>query len=146
MRIFVTGSAGCLAAALLPVLCNDPSIEKITGIDIRPTRFKHPKLSTERLDIRAENLTDKMAGHDAVIHLAFAVQRRKTTLAQMHDVNVRGSRLIVDAANKNGIQKLINLSSASVYGSGEDIVETVTFFLLPGGVPNSANVFWTTTF
>jgi nucleoside-diphosphate-sugar epimerase len=64
-----------------------------------------------------------MAGHDAVIHLAFAVQRKAHTAAERQDINVRGSQNIVDAALKNNIQKFINLSSVSVYGGGDNIRE-----------------------
>lgn len=57
MKIFLTGSASCLASALLPVLCEDTTITQITGIDIKPTKFKHLKLKTEIFDIRDDNLT-----------------------------------------------------------------------------------------
>jgi UDP-glucose 4-epimerase len=65
-----------------------------------------------------------MQEHDAVIHLAFVVKREGRTYQEMQDVNVRGSSLVVDAAIKNSIKKFINLSSVSVYGSGEDLTET----------------------
>lgn len=123
MKIFLTGSASCLGAALLPVLCNDSNITQVTGIDLNPTLFKHPKLNSEILDIRDEELSTKMAGHDAVIHLAFAVKQQNKSLQEMYDINVRGSSLVVDAAIKNDIKKFINLSSVSVYGSGENIDE-----------------------
>ena len=123
MKIFITGSAGCLAAALLPTLCNDPTIEKITGIDIKETAFQHPKLTTFIFDMQDADVANKMAAHDAVIHLGFAVKRGDLTLDEMYKINVKGSENVVNAANENGINKFINLSSVSVYGSGENIIE-----------------------
>lgn len=123
MKIFLTGSAGCLAAALLPVLCSDPTIESITGIDIKSTKFQHPKLSTSILDIRDASLPSMMKNHDVVIHLAFVVRRGGMGLDERYDVNCNGSFKVVDAANQNGIKKFINLSSVSVYGVCENVVE-----------------------
>ena len=121
MRVFVTGSASCLATVLLPILCEDPNVDQVTGIDIRPTRYTHAKLNTEVLDIRAPNLADRVAEYDAVIHLAFAVQRKALSSDERDDINVRGSINVVNAAFQNGIQKFINLSSVSVYGAGDNI-------------------------
>ncbi len=123
MRIFLTGSASCLGIALLPVLCEQAGVKQITGIDIKPTSFRHPKFTSHILDIRDDSLMQHMRNHDAVIHLAFIVKREGRTHQEMQDVNVRGSSLVVDAAVENGIKKFINLSSVSVYGSGEDLVE-----------------------
>ncbi len=123
MRVFITGSTSCLGSVLLPILCADESITEITGIDVKKTEFSHPKFTFEMIDIRNEDLVNKMAGHDAVVHLAFAVQRKALTAAERQDINVRGSMNVVDAARKNNIQKFINLSSVSVYGAGDSIIE-----------------------
>lgn len=131
MKIFITGSASSLGAALLPILCEDPAVMQVSGIDVKPTEFKHPKLPTEILDIRDPNLSKKMVGFDAVIHLAFLIAQEGRTLNEMHDVNVLGGMLVVDASIKSCIKKFINLSSTSVYGSGENIIEDSPLNPLP---------------
>lgn len=123
MRVLMTGSASCLGAVLLPVLCESPRIAYITGIDIKPTPFRHPKLRTLLLDIRNPDLSNVMANHDAVIHLAFVVKREGRSEQEMVDVNVRGSQHVVQAALHHRIRKFINLSSVSVYGSGRNLQE-----------------------
>ena len=123
MRVFVTGSASCVGSVLLPALCADDSITEVTGIDIKGTKFSHPKFKSEKMDIRDPKVVDKMAGYNAVIHLAFTVQRKKLSLDQAHDANVNGGINITNAAIKNGIQKFINLSSVSVYGGGDNLKE-----------------------
>ncbi len=123
MRVFVTGSASCVGSVLLPILCADETISEVTGIDIKGTKFSHPKFKSEKMDVRDAKVAEKMSGHDAVIHLAFTVQRKKLSLKEAHDVNVNGGINVTDAAIKNGIQKFINLSSVSVYGAGDNIKE-----------------------
>ena len=131
MKIFLTGSAGCLAAALLPVLCNDPAIESITGIDIKTTAYQHPKLKTSIFDMRDVSLRDTMKNHDAVIHLGFNVRRGNLSSEERYDINVNGSINVIDAANANKITKFINLSSVSVYGICENVTEEAKTNPLP---------------
>lgn len=123
MRIFLTGSASHLAAALLPALCADARITAITGIDLRAPDFTHAKFTHHRIDIRADETTRLLAGHDALIHLAFVVLRGKMPLAEMRDINVRGTQQLFEAAMLAGVARRIHLSSASVYGQGNALTE-----------------------
>lgn len=132
MRIFLTGSAAHLAGALLPALCADARITAITGVDVRTPDFTHAKFTQHTLDIRATEIESLLAGHDALIHLAFVVLRGKMPLADMRDINVRGTQQIFTLARAAGIAKRIHLSSASVYGRGEHCGETAPLAPLPG--------------
>lgn len=123
MKVFITGSSSCVAKVLLPELCANPSIFRVTGIDIKESEFSHSKYRHIVMDIRHSELVNVMKAHDAVIHLAFAVKWEQRTLAKMKDINVHGGTLVVDAALVNNIEKFINLSSASVYGFGEMLTE-----------------------
>src|SRR5579859_4480209 len=73
MKILVTGSSGCIAAALLPMLCTQPFVASVTGVDWKPGNFTHDKFMHIPLDMRDAQLKDVMAGHDAVVHLGFVV-------------------------------------------------------------------------
>lgn len=123
MRVFITGSASCLGKALLPALCAQEDVTAVHGIDIKPTAFQHPKLVTEILDMRDTRIAEKLRGFDAVIHLAFVVKRGSLSDAEMRTINVEGSRNVVDAAIRLGISKFINISSVSVYGTGDNLSE-----------------------
>ncbi len=125
MKILVTGSSGCLASALLPVLCEQSFVESVTGVDVVPGTFTHDKFKNTQLDIRDDQLPIVMQGHDAVIHLAFVVAQEKRSEAEMRSVNVDGSAKVVNAARAAGVRKFINMSSISVYGSGENMAETL---------------------
>jgi len=125
MKIFVTGSSGCLARALLPVLCEQPFVSGVTGIDISEPKFSHPKFRHTTLDMRDKGIAGLMEDHQAVIHLGFAVKQGSLSLDEMRSVNFDGSCNVVDAAKALGVAKFINMSSVSVYGAGEAMVETI---------------------
>jgi nucleoside-diphosphate-sugar epimerase len=132
MKVFVTGSSSHLARALLPKLCAAHEVERVTGIDLEPPHFKHPAFAALRADIRDSRLADLMAGHNALIHLAFVVQRGRMSLHNMFEINVTGSMRVFHAARAAGIARLIQLSSAAVYGSGIHLAENAPFRPLPG--------------
>lgn len=131
MRVFVTGSSSCLAQALLPLLCAEPGIERVTGVDRTPPRFAHGKFSPVRLDIRDPGLPALLEGQDALVHLAFVVLRGRLSEREMHDINVTGSRRVFEAARRAGVGRLVHLSSAAVYGSGSGLDEDAPLAPLP---------------
>lgn len=131
MRVFVTGAASHLAVAWLPRLCADARIDQVIGIDLAPATFTHPKFTHHVLDIRSPAIGALMASCDALVHLAWVVLRGKMNAATMRDINVRGTQLVFEAARTAGIKRLIHLSSASVYGSGEWLSETAPLNPLP---------------
>ena len=132
MRIFVSGSSSHLALALLPKLCAHPEVEQIVGVDIHPTAFRHDKLQTRVMDVRDARLGALMDGCDALVHLAFVVLRGRMDARSMHQINVVASQALFDAATAAGVQRLVHLSSASVYGSGTDLTEDAAQAPLPG--------------
>lgn len=131
MRVFVTGSASHLAQAWLPSLCADPRIERVVGVDIAPAIFTHAKFTHHCLDIRSPDIGALMSGCDALVHLAWVVLRGKMDAATMRDINVGGTQKVFEAARAAGITRLIHLSSASVYGSGDQLTEDAPLNPLP---------------
>jgi len=132
MRIFVTGSNSHLALALLPKLCAHPAIERVIGIDIRPTLFRHDKFEARAMDVRDAQFGALLPGCDALIHLAFVVLQGRMDPRSMHRINVGASQALFDAAAAAGVQRLVHLSSASVYGSGEELAEAAPLAPLAG--------------
>lgn len=130
-RIFLTGSASHLARAWLPKLCADPRIERVIGIDLAPAIFTHAKFTHHVCDIRSPELGALMSGSNALVHLAWVVLRGKMNATTMHDINVRGTQRVFEAARSAGISRLIHLSSASVYGGGENLRESAPLNPIP---------------
>ena len=132
MKVLVTGSSSHLARAVLPLLCAQERITRITGVDIAAPHFAHLKFHAERCDIREPRLAALLAGHDALVHLAFVVLRGRMCEAQMADINVRGSYGVFMAARNGGVKRLIHLSSAAVYGAGTNVTEEAPYAPLHG--------------
>lgn len=132
MNVFVTGSSSHLAQALLPILCAETGVARVTGVDLAPPRFIHAKFHAVQLDIRDRGLPSMIEGHDALVHLAFVVLRGRMSESDMFDVNVTGSHKVFHAARRAGVRRLIHMSSAAVYGSGMHLDEGAPLAPLPG--------------
>jgi len=132
LRIFLSGSASHLAQALLPKLCAQTDISAVTGIDLQAAAFEHPKFTQHIADIRSPDIARLMQGCDALAHLAFVVLRGKMAAETMQDINVQGTRTLFSAARQAGIARLVHLSSAAVYGGGENLKESAALNPLPG--------------
>lgn len=132
MRVFLTGAASHLALAWLPKLCADPRIQRVIGVDLAPAIFAHEKYTHHQMDVRSPQIGALMSGCDALVHLAWVVLRGKMAATHMHDINVRGTQLVFGGARAAGVGRLIHLSSAAVYGSGESLTEDAPLHALPG--------------
>lgn len=118
MRVLVTGSSSHLAQALLPLLCNHPEISQVTGVDIQPGNYQHQKLTAIQANLTCTDLPALLHQQDALIHLAFVVLRGKMPIDVMRTINITASQRLFDSAIALGIQHIVHLSSASVYGDG----------------------------
>ena len=127
MKVFVTGSSAHLAAALLPRLCARPEVEQVTGVDVVPARFDHPRFSATEADIRDPRLENLLAGHDGLVHLAGISLGGAMPEPEMFDINVNGGHKVFHAARRAGVKRLIYVSSAAVYGSGVHLREEAPF-------------------
>jgi nucleoside-diphosphate-sugar epimerase len=132
LRIFLSGSASHLAQALLPKLCAQPEISAVLGIDLQTAAFSHAKFTQHIADIRSPETARLMQGCEALAHLAFVVLRGKMAAATMADINVNGTQNLFNAAHQAGIARLVHLSSAAVYGGGENLQESAALCPLPG--------------
>ena len=132
MKVLVTGSSSHLAHAVLPLLCANDSIARVTGVDIVAPHFSHKKFQAERCDIRAPRLKALLEGQDALVHLAFVVLRGRMRETEMMDINVTGSYRLFRAAQNAGVKRLIHLSSAAVYGQGVCVAEGAPIAPLSG--------------
>ncbi|BBP03657.1 hypothetical protein TPL01_11960 [Sulfuriferula plumbiphila] len=132
MRVFISGSASHLARALLPRLCDDPVIESVLGLDIRPGWFEHRKYRHVQADLRDVSLAPLLQACDGLVHLAFVVLRGRTPLHAMRAINLHASQRLFAAARAAGVARQVHLSSAAVYGSGVLVNEAAPLKPIPG--------------
>ncbi|GAA5049330.1 nucleoside-diphosphate-sugar epimerase [Thermocatellispora tengchongensis] len=112
-RVVVTGSAGMLGGHLVRRLALDG--HDVLGVDLRPHPVPPPGARHLRGDVRDLALmTEAMAGADAVVHCAGALPSYPAQ--QIHDVIVGGTRTVLEAGRRAGVERVVHISSTAVYG------------------------------
>jgi len=107
---FVTGARGCIARAVRDRLHAEGF--QVRGVDLEAD----PDADVVAGDISAVgSWQTHTAGCDVVVHTAAAVSNVAAP-ARAWDVNVRGTRNVLDAAVAGGATRFVHFSSAAVYG------------------------------
>jgi nucleoside-diphosphate-sugar epimerase len=131
-NILVTGGAGYIGSVLVPQLLQQG--ERVTVLDVffygHDTLPDSPDLTRVDLDLRDHAGVDALlAGErfDAVIHLAAISNDPSSDLDPelTRQVNLDGTRALMESAQRHGVGRFLYASSASVYGIKEvpDVTE-----------------------
>ena len=120
-KVYVTGGAGYVGAALVPSLLKEGY--KVTVLDLmiygEKVLKKHPNLKIIKGDIRNKKLLNKtIKDNDAVIHLACISNDPSFELNPKlgKSINLDAFKILVEVSKKNNIKRFIYASSSSVYG------------------------------
>lgn len=122
MRVLITGAAGFIGQQLLNELAQQQPKWTLIAADIRPQTKQGLKANVEPvlLDIsQHQQVLECVAAWkpDAIVHLASVVTPpRGMSDAQLHAIDVGGTRSVVEAALANKVQQLIVTSSGAAYG------------------------------
>jgi UDP-glucose 4-epimerase len=119
-RIAITGSSGYYGRKLIQQLRIDHPEARILGCDVTPPR-EGPPDEFASLDVRNPQLADKLREFqpDTIVHLAFVVNPIHND-ALMRDVNVNGTRNVMDAVRSIHPARFLIASSATAYGAWPD--------------------------
>lgn len=123
MRILVTGSSGLLGGCLVSRLAEREA--ELRLLDLAPAPEGHAAQQSAHEFVR-DDLSDEarvveaVRGCDVVYHLA-AAQRMKPQFstwseADIYARNFEAVRLVLSAAERNGVRKVVFTSSSGVYG------------------------------
>lgn len=115
--VAVTGSSGYLGRVLLERLGAHPAVTRVVGIDTVEPQATARNLEFYRMDIRSPELARVVQGCNILVHLAFTVDDDH---AETRDVNVGGTRLVLEAAVHAGVRKVVVASNTMVYGAHPD--------------------------
>jgi len=121
--ILITGGTGTLGPSVAWALCRE-------GYDLRILALDKPEegILPDRIDIRIGDITDKkvvkeaLIGVDSVIHMAALLHINNPKPKQMKlykIVNIEGTKVIVNEAIQQGIERFIFFSTINVYGDTE---------------------------
>ncbi len=121
--VAVTGATGSVGTALLRQLSRT-SIAGVRGLSRRqpPDTAPYDTVTWHHTDLGSADsvavLTDFLDGASVLVHTAWALQPgREPDL--LHEVNVEGTRRVLDAAGVAGVGHVVVLSSLGAYAAGD---------------------------
>jgi nucleoside-diphosphate-sugar epimerase len=118
MKVLLTGGSGNLGQTLMPGLLDRGDTPVI--LDVRaPRDLKNGALFIEGSIVDRPKLTDIFRGCDCIVHIAawhgIHESRGEKTAYDFFDLNVRGTFEVFEAAASAGIDRIIFISTTSVY-------------------------------
>ncbi len=125
-NILITGVSGYFGNKLVSFFDTRNEIKRIYGIDIKPPAFKSPKLAFIKCDVR-DNLKEIFKGGDidCVIHTAYILPPIHD-IALMEDINVNGTKNVLNTAAAHGVKQILDCSSSTGYGFHPDNPKRLT--------------------
>lgn len=131
LNIAVTGGAGFIGSAVIRELHRSRPGAEITAMDLR-----WPDGPVEGVDcfrgsvLDVDDVSRLLRGADVVVHLAamLGVERTEEQRLRCLNVNIEGTRCVLDGCVKERVDKIVFASSSEVYGDvatseGERIAE-----------------------
>jgi uncharacterized protein YbjT (DUF2867 family) len=118
MQVFLTGGSGFVGQHMLRRLLDDGhSVRALLRDPTRTGNLPQGKVDYARGDVvSGAGVVEAMQGCDAVIHLVgIIVEKGANTFAAVHYL---GTRNVVQAAKRNGIQRFIQMSAVGVRADG----------------------------
>ncbi|KUG55753.1 nucleoside-diphosphate sugar epimerase [Serinicoccus chungangensis] len=115
-RVLVTGASGMLGGAVADLLADRGW--DVTVMQRRPSGGRHRELLGDIRD--ADAVHRAVTGQDAVVHLAAKVDV-VGPWRDFVDINVRGTRRVIEALRAQGGGRLVQVSSPSVAHTGRSL-------------------------
>src|SRR5262245_22180563 len=117
-RLLITGIAGGQGRLIARRLAD---FFQIIGADRQPWEGAPPDVRMHVVDLRKRKFEDvfRTERPDAVVHLAF-VRHFRSVPEVRHEVNVLGTKKVLEYAIAQGVKRIVVVSSSYVYGALPD--------------------------
>ena len=139
--VLVTGVARYLGGKMARILTEDPTVERVIGVDVVTPPGDIGGADFVRADIRNPIIGKVIstADVDTVVHMGvIATPRQAGGRTPMKEINVIGTMQLLAACQKAAsVKKLVVKSSTSVYGSGPGDPGMFTEDMEPIHLPSS---------
>ena len=114
-KVLITGIAGGQGRLLARRLAEN---YEVCGVDRAEWEGAPRGIRVHRVDLRKKKFEDVIRTElpTAIVHMGF-VRHFRSDAGTRHDVNVRGTKQLLDHCVNHGLQKLVVLSSSYVYGA-----------------------------
>ena len=137
MSVFITGSTGFIGVHLVNRLAESgQTIHALYRSEEKKKMLKHPNIKLFNGDIMDINSLEKaMEGCKYVYHVAAFTKIWSKNENTVYELNVNGTKNVLDAALKLGIKKVIFTSTAGIFGPSitekvdENSVRKIDYFL-----------------
>ncbi|HSK22516.1 MAG TPA: NAD-dependent epimerase/dehydratase family protein [Egicoccus sp.] len=116
--VLVTGGCGYLGSLAVAAL-HDAGVAPLVSLDVRPPSDPLGDVTYVTADLREVDLAGLLRQHDvaAVVHLAAIVSPPPDMTPQvLHDIEVGGTRRVIEACVSAGVEHLTVASSGAAYG------------------------------
>ena len=137
LTVAITGPTGDIGRSVVRALERSREVGRIIGMARRP--FDPAEHGWKRTEYRRGDVLDPASvrslvdGADVVVHLAFLIFGGRE---ETHEVNLRGSRNVFEAAVGAGAQRLVYTSSVAAYGFRRENPDVLTEDTPTRGTPN----------
>jgi UDP-glucose 4-epimerase len=114
-KVLITGISGGQGRLLTRRLLENC---EVCGVDWDPWKGHPQGVHVHRVDLRKKKFEDVVRTEtpDAVVHMGF-IRHFRGEERRRHDVNVRGTKQLLDHCAAYGVKKLVVVSSSYVYGA-----------------------------
>ncbi len=117
----ITGCSGYVGTRMTRWLLERDPEARIIGFDVRPPRVESDRLEFHHMDVRDPNLAATLLGRNvrSLLHFAFILDPLYDE-QEMHDIDIGGTRNVLNALKAANIDHLIATSSTTAYGALSD--------------------------
>ncbi|MCU1498499.1 MAG: hypothetical protein JWM47_2452 [Acidimicrobiales bacterium] len=113
-RVVVTGAASPLGRRVAALLAARDDVDSIVAVDLRAADA--PGVEVHQLDVATADLTPVLHAADGVLHLASVFGPAMAGPEVDDGMEITLTRRVLAAADKAGVDRVVLLSSATVYG------------------------------
>lgn len=117
-RVLVTGGSGFLGQSVVPALVQHCGL--VVSADIRSPHNEVAGVHYVHCDVTDANVVDEIVRTneiDTIVHLAAIVNPDPTMDRELiYQIDVGGTQNVLDAAIKNGVDRIVVTSSGAAYG------------------------------
>lgn len=116
----ITGSSGYVGTRMTRRLLESPD-NRVIGFDVRPPRVDSDRLEFHQMDVRDRRIAAVLKGRGvhSLMHFAFVLDPFYDE-KEMSDIDLGGTRNVLDAVLAAGIPHLLATSSTTAYGALAD--------------------------